>query len=269
MGKEREVKQAAIAGAAREERTEVHRVVWKGEIIEFVIRRGSPRRRRTAIRVTREGEVQVLLPPRAAGMQAFAAVTSRGDWIARHLRDVKSRPPVRPPAYAAGEEHLVWGECYRLELALPGGDAFFPDGERAVLEDDAAKRMLRLRVRSADAETVRRQLFLWYREEIARRIAQRMDALCPSIPWLAVPPVWRGRVMRRRWGSCTGNGVLTLNTQLVKAPPRCLDYVLLHEIAHLREHNHSKRYYAVLDRLLPEWKEVRRELERWAPLILA
>ena len=203
------MKQAAIAGAAREERTEVHRVVWKGEIIEFVIRRGSPRRRRTAIRVTREGEVQVLLPPRAAGMQAFAAVTSRGDWIARHLRDVKSRPPVRPPAYAAGEEHLVWGECYRLELALPGGDAFFPDGERAVLEDDAAKRMLRLRVRSADAETVRRQLFLWYREEIARRIAQRMDALCPSIPWLAVPPVWRVRVMRRRWGSCTGNGVLT------------------------------------------------------------
>ena len=96
-----------------------------------------------------------------------------------------------------------------------------------------------------------------------------MDALCPSIPWLAVPPVWRVRVMRRRWGSCTGNGVLTLNTQLVKAPPRCLDYVLLHEIAHLREHNHSKRYYAVLDRLLPEWKEVRRELERWAPLILA
>ena len=63
--------------------------------------------------------------------------------------------------------------------------------------------------------------------------------------------------------------MLTLNTQLVKAPPRCLDYVLLHEIAHLREHNHSKRYYAVLDRLLPEWKEVRRELERWAPLILA
>lgn len=74
--------------------------------------------------------------------------------------------------------------------------------------------------------------------------------------------------MRRRWGSCTSGGVLTLNVQLIKAPPQCLDYVLLHELAHLREHNHSKRYYAVLERLLPEWKALRRELNAWAPLIL-
>lgn len=74
--------------------------------------------------------------------------------------------------------------------------------------------------------------------------------------------------MRRRWGSCTGSGVITLNTHLIKAPPQCLDYVLLHEIAHLQEHNHSQRYYAVLERLLPNWKAVRRELEAWSPLVL-
>lgn len=267
---EREVKGSTAGAAAREERAEVHRVVWKGEVIDFVIRRGSPRRRRTAIRVTREGGVEVLLPPRAAGTQAFAAVTSRGDWIVRHLRAAESRPAVRPPVYAAGEEHLLWGERYRLELVLPGwGDAFGAEGERAAPGEDGAGRTLRLRVRSADAETVRRQLFLWYRDRISRRIAERMDALCPAIPWLAATPLWRVRVMRRRWGSCTGSGVLTLNTQLVKAPPRCLDYVLLHEIAHLREHNHSKRYYAVLDVLFPEWREVRRELEHWAPHLLA
>ena len=60
----------------------------------------------------------------------------------------------------------------------------------------------------------------------------------------------------------------TLNTHLIKAPPQCLDYVLLHEIAHLQEHNHSQRYYAVLERLLPNWKAVRKELEAWSPLVL-
>lgn len=258
--------------AAREgNAADIHRVVWKGDIIEFVIRRGSPRRRRTAIRVTREGGVEILLPPRAATAQAFAAVASRGDWIARHLQDVRKRPPIRPLAYAEGEEHLFLGERYRLRLALEDEDGLFltGGGKRALLREEAGEKCLRLRVRSADAETVRRQLLLWYKEEISGRIAERMNRLCPAVPWLEGIPQWRVRAMRRRWGSCTGSGVLTLNTHLVKAPPPCLDYVLLHEIAHLREHNHSKRYYAVLDRLLPEWRELRRELELWAPFLLA
>lgn len=119
-----------------------------------------------------------------------------------------------------------------------------------------------------DPETVHKQLFLWYKTQIQKHIAYRLAALCPRIPWLTAVPTWRVRTMRRRWGSCTGSGVITLNTHLIKAPPQCLDYVLLHEIAHLQEHNHSQRYYAVLERLLPNWKAVRRELEAWSPLVL-
>ena len=128
--------------------------------------------------------------------------------------------------------------------------------------------LIQLRVDSDDPETVHKQLFLWYKTQIQKHIAYRLAELCPRIPWLAAVPTWRVRTMRRRWGSCTGSGVITLNTHLIKAPPQCLDYVLLHEIAHLQEHNHSQRYYAVLERLLPNWKAVRKELEAWSPLVL-
>nr|WP_294513980.1 SprT family zinc-dependent metalloprotease [uncultured Bilophila sp.] len=246
------------------------RFVWNGETIAFCIRRGSARRKRTAIRITREGTVEVLLPPRAPRRLAFAAVQERGDWIVRHVRDMERRPRPTPLRYADGEEHLFLGETYRLKLVpWDDGDFFFSGAEKnGRLVVTGTSQLLCLRVRSAAPEAVHKRLFLWYKVQIQNRIEERLSEICPRIPWIDTVPAWRVRVMRRRWGSCTSGGVLTLNVQLIKAPPQCLDYVLLHELAHLREHNHSKRYYAVLERLLPEWKAVRRELNAWAPLIL-
>ena len=107
--------------------TDEERFVWNGETIAFCIRRGSARRKRTAIRITGEGRVEVLLPPRAPRRLAFAAVRERGDWIVRHVRDMESRPRPEPLRYVDGEEHLFFGERYRLKL-VPWDDetVFFP-----------------------------------------------------------------------------------------------------------------------------------------------
>lgn len=241
-----------------------------GETIAFSIRRGSARRKRTAIRLTPEGAVEVLLPLRAPRRMAFAAVQTRGDWILRRLRELAERPRPAPLRYVDGEEHLFLGERYRLKLvSRDDGKSFFSGDEKnGRLVVTGTSQLLCLRVRSDDPEAVHKQLFLWYKAQIQKRIRERASELCSGIPWLNGIPPCRVRVMRRRWGSCTGAGVLTLNVQLIKTPPRCLDYVLLHEIAHLREHNHSKCYYAVLEQLLPDWKDVRRELGVWAPLVL-
>lgn len=249
----------------------VEHLVWNGQSIAFTIRRGSARRKRTLIRVTRAGEVEVILPPRAPRKEAFSAIQSRGGWILRHLCEIKSYPQPEPLHYANGEEHLFLGVYCRLELVVCGVEKKIlpPDEKFGQLVVTGRSQLIRLRVRSDDSETVHKQLSLWYKVQIQNRIAHRLTELCPCIPWLAAVPAWRVRTMRRRWGSCTRNGVITLNTHLIKAPPQCLDYVLLHEIAHLQEHNHSKRYYAVLERLLPGWKAIRRELEEWSPLLLA
>ena len=99
--------------------TDEERFVWNGETIAFCIRRGSARRKRTAIRITGEGRVEVLLPPRAPRRLAFAAVRERGDWIVRHVRDMESRPRPEPLRYVDGEEHLFFGERYRRGTTKP------------------------------------------------------------------------------------------------------------------------------------------------------
>lgn len=66
--------------------------------------------------------------------------------------------------------------------------------------------------------------------------------------------------MKTRWDSCSRAGEIWLNPRLIQAPRACIDYVIIHEFCHLQEHNHGKRYYALLDRALPEWRELRQKL---------
>jgi predicted metal-dependent hydrolase len=67
--------------------------------------------------------------------------------------------------------------------------------------------------------------------------------------------------MKRTWGSCSSSGVITLNPHLVKAPPDCIDYVVAHEICHLREHNHSRAFYDLQDQLYPQWRAAKTRLK--------
>lgn len=240
----------------------------EGERIPFAILRGGPRRRRTLIRMTEDG-VEVVLPPRAARREALAALEYRREWVLAQWRRLRLRPKLPAPQYGDGERHLFLGEYRRLELEEVSGTARHA-GERTF--DPFASGnggSIRLQVRDADPETVRKQLRHWYEMQMRSVFSGTLAALCSCIPWLSGVPEWRIRWMRRRWGSCSGRGVITLNTHLIKAPPRCFEYVLLHELAHLQEHNHSPRYYAVLTALLPGWKAVRRELEEWAPRLFA
>ena len=75
--------------------------------------------------------------------------------------------------------------------------------------------------------------------------------------------------MKRYWGSCSPRGSITLNPALIKAPVHCVEYVLLHELCHLSEHNHSPRFYGLLDRHMPGWREAKEELDGLSEMLLA
>jgi len=74
--------------------------------------------------------------------------------------------------------------------------------------------------------------------------------------------------MQTQWGSCSPEGAVLLNPHLVKAPTKAIDYVILHELCHLEEHNHSPRFYGLLDRFMPEWRVVKARLDSKAEQFL-
>ncbi|MGO1626479.1 MAG: M48 metallopeptidase family protein [Halomonadaceae bacterium] len=86
-----------------------------------------------------------------------------------------------------------------------------------------------------------------------RRLAQAAQEL----PGVNATPPWWLREMQTQWGSCSPKGVIILNPHLVKAPTRAVDYVILHELCHLAEHNHSPRFYRLLDDYMPDWRTVK------------
>ena len=231
---------------------------------EFPVRivRGSLRRRYLAVRVTDAGHVELLVPRWAAARDIRRVLSSKADWIQRHLQRVQQLPPVMPKRYVDGEQHLFRGRPYSLQL--------IPCSESRTASVSIVSDTERLQIRMKDPSPcrVRKVLERWYREEAYQLIGERLAALCLSIPWLKRIPSWKLRTMHRRWGSCSHTGELTLNTQLIKVPEYCLDFVLLHEVAHLREMNHGQRFYALLETLLPDWKDRKRELDRMGRFVL-
>ena len=73
--------------------------------------------------------------------------------------------------------------------------------------------------------------------------------------------------MQTQWGSCSPNGRITLNPHLVKAPRECIDYVILHELCHIAEHNHSERFYRLMNQVMPKWERTKQRLDCMASQI--
>ena len=239
-----------------------HHIAVNGEDISVRIIPGTPRRRRMAIRVTRTGEVDVLVPRQASLADVYRILASRTDWIAEHVQRIRSLPPVLPKAYVAGERHFFRGRPYALQLIPVAGNT------PALIQIEQETGLLRIGMVNPSPDRVRKVLLDWYKKAASQFIEERLAVLCPRISWLEGIPSWKVRTMRRRWGSCSRTGELTLNTHLAKVPEFCLDFVLLHEVAHLRELNHSHRFYAVLTTLLPDWKDRKRELDRMSDVFL-
>ena len=107
---------------------------------------------------------------------------------------------------------------------------------------------------------MKRLLDLWYLEKACIQFADSLSRCHRKFtedpyPQLSV------RKMRRRWGSLSLRGRLTLNVDLIRAPKECIDYVITHELCHFKHHNHGPRFYRLLDSIMPDWKKVKHRLE--------
>ena len=154
------------------------------------------------------------------------------------------------PRYVTGAPQRLLGAALTLIVhARPG---------RAIVE--RVRDELHVGAPDVTEIRVRHHLLRWYREQAARVFHERGERVCSAIDWLRTVPTWRQRRMRSQWGNCAPNGEITLNTYLVKAAPHLIDYVIQHEVCHLKHHDHGAQFQRLMDRHMPDWRARRREL---------
>lgn len=108
----------------------------------------------------------------------------------------------------------------------------------------------------------------WYKTKAKLIFIERLEAVILKAAWVTDTPAFRLLAMKKQWGSCSVKGNLILNPHLVKAPKECIDYVILHELCHIAEHNHSEHFWRLLTQVMPNWKEVKARLDGMAELYL-
>ncbi|MCC5088412.1 YgjP-like metallopeptidase domain-containing protein [Xanthomonas campestris] len=106
------------------------------------------------------------------------------------------------------------------------------------------------------------------RERARLLLPQRVADMAAQLRWIKQVPPLSLRMMQRQWGSCSPLGRISLNLSLIRVPGACIDYVILHELCHLKMHNHGKAFYRLLDAHLPGWREIKQRLESLAELAL-
>jgi len=197
------------------------------------------------------GRVRVAAPLAVSDDAVRLAVVTRLPWIKRQRARFAAQPRQSERAYVSGESHYFQGRRYRLNLieGAPAG--------RVHLRNSKA---LDLYVRAASDRATRERVFLsWYREELRSEAAPVMEKWARK---LALPlPIWGIKRMKTKWGACSVDaGRVWLNLELVKKPPQSLEYVVVHELVHFLERQHSDRFVALMDGALPNWRLLRDEL---------
>jgi predicted metal-dependent hydrolase len=198
------------------------------------------------------GRIRVAAPERLTEEAVRLAIVQRLPWIRRQRDRLQNAERQSVREMVSGESHYVWGSRLRLEIVERPG--------RAEIEISGTK--LRLWVPAgADTEERRHVLNAWYRKQLKAAIPDLVKRWEPVIG--REVKGWTVRRMKTKWGSCTPNsGRISLNLELAKKHPSCLEYILVHEMTHLHERKHGDRFTALMDDYVPNWRAMRDHLNQ-------
>jgi predicted metal-dependent hydrolase len=232
----------------------VHALQYGTTTIQYELRYAA--RKTLGITVRPDDLHVVVKAPQGAPLEAVEKkVLKRAAWILKQQRDLARYLPHLPPRqYVSGETHRYLGRQHRLKvLESANGAGQGVERDRNYIYVHVSDK--------TDTASVKALLDDWYHEHARRVFQARLAACYPKVAHIGVPyPDIVVRAMRTRWGSCSAQGKITLNVKLVKVPKSYIDYVIFHELCHLAAPDHTPRFYALLDRVLPDWRERRERL---------
>lgn len=225
-------------------------IIFGTEIISYSV--VFTDRKTLAIKVLPTGEVNIIAPLNTTQQQIEDKLHKRAYWISKQLRYFSSFGESTPQKkYISGESHYYLGKQYLLRVteAKPNSAKYKGRYFEVVCSPKSKAKDL---------------MKEWYRErakikflEIVEKVATRFTKYGVSYSSLFI------QEMDNRWGSCTAKGKIILNTELIKAPKSCIEYVIIHEFCHLVHRGHTKEFYTLLEAEMPDWKRWKDKLERF------
>jgi predicted metal-dependent hydrolase len=216
----------------------------------------SARRQTLTIAVDLRGGVTVQAPRETPAETIAAAVRRKAPWVLRQLADLAELPPAPPPKeFVNGETFLYLGRGYRLKV-VPRAGCATPDvklwGGRLHVTVPAG-------VAGANRDRlVREALVGWYKGHARRRLPERVALFAGRLG--DASPAVLVRDPAKRWGSCSRKGELRFSWRIMLAPLPLVDYVVAHEVCHLKLRNHSAAFWRLLRQLLPDYERRRQRL---------
>ena len=197
-----------------------------------------------------DGEIKVSAPLFVSDTEIINFIKSRKKWILEKQSLILENKIKAPLKYKNGETHHVWGNPYKLQLIKNNTiKTALIDKENSILYLPIPKRSTMEKRKSILDE--------FYREELKKSIPPMLDK-CVRIVGKN-PKTVNVRKMKN-WGNCKQDGRITLNLNLAKKDIECLEYVMIHELCHLIEFNHGKKFKKLMDKFCPNWKEIKKRL---------
>ncbi|MDQ6957338.1 MAG: SprT family zinc-dependent metalloprotease [Mariprofundaceae bacterium] len=208
------------------------------------------------IKVYPNCRVVALAPPMASYEDILQAMKKRARWVCKQMRYFdQQRENILPRHYVSGESHFYLGRRHMLKVKDNSHNSAKVKLLRGVLEVQGQK---------LNPDKTKAMLFDWYRVRAKEVFDRRLEEVISKTLWVNEKPSIRLLSMQTQWGSCSPKGQLMINPHLVKAPRECIDYVLLHELCHIAEHNHSEQFYRLMKQVMPHWKKVKERLDGMA-----
>ena len=228
----------------------------------------KPKPRKVLIKVHPDQRVVATVPNDTTGEAIQEAMIKRARWIWESITEFSAQHEyVLPKQYVSGETQFYLGRRYMLKVLIDPEKTATVKLNRGKLtvtfkQDNAALPQEQRVVK------IKALLDKWYLHHANIIFKERLSAMLPKTSWIKDAPSYRIMSMQKQWGSCSSKGSLMLNPHLVKAPKECIDYVILHELCHIVEHNHSDKFWRLLMQVMPNWKEVKAKLDDMAELYL-
>ncbi|MGQ1943925.1 M48 family metallopeptidase [Ornithobacterium rhinotracheale] len=230
----------------------MEKIIYGKSVIEFNISYSD--RKTLGITVNPDLSVNIKAPLNSKKEDVFKIVEKRAPWILEQKRFFLSFEPRRTEyLYKSGETHYYLGRQYLLKIVEGKAEDVFYKGRYLLIETNDKSPL-----------NVKKLLDRWYRDRAKIKFAEIAEPLIQQFKKYEVEPNnLYIQNMKFRWGSCSAKGNIILNPELIKAPKPCIEYVIIHELCHLIHQNHSKAFFQLQSREMPDWEKWKGKLEHF------